>query len=228
MSDDRRDTVAEGPRLLTDPTEIAEAESRNGLLQTDRAIAVANEGIERDGWKLRPSMLLALQGIALQGLTSYAGTYRVGPVAIHKSGHTPPDAHLVPELVEDMCDYVNSAFTSATAIHLASYVMWRLNWIHPFSDGNGRTSRAASFIVLSVRAEFIPPGRLTVPQQIVDNRLPYFAALEAADAAWKEGKIDVSAMEALWGALLAKQLMSFFESAGGILPEVVSVDGGTY
>jgi hypothetical protein len=34
----------------------------------------------------------------------------------------------------------------ATAIHLAAYLMWRLNWIHPFADGNGRTARMTSYV----------------------------------------------------------------------------------
>ncbi len=98
--------------------------------------------------------------------------------------------------------------------------MWRLNWIHPFADGNGRTSRAASFLVFSVRAGFVPPGHETIPTQIVSNRAPYFHALEAADAAWANGEIlDLSKMEELWQTLLAKQLTSYFASAGGRLPD---------
>ena len=51
-------------------------------------------------------MILALQRTALQGLTNYAGTWRPGAVKIGKSKHFPPDAYLVPGLVEEMCDYV--------------------------------------------------------------------------------------------------------------------------
>lgn len=104
---DRRDTVALEPRIISDPIALAEAESRNGLLQTDLAIRMANEAIERGSFKLRPSMLLNLQGVALQGLTSYAGNFRPGAVKIGKSDHEPPPAFLVPELVEHLCDYVN-------------------------------------------------------------------------------------------------------------------------
>lgn len=93
--------------------------------------------------------------------------------------------------------------------------MWRLNWIHPFADGNGRTSRIASYVVLSIRAGAILPGTPTIPDQIVDNRNPYFDALDAADLAWKEGRVDVSKMEELLGALLARQLTSFYKAAGG-------------
>ena len=117
-----------------------------------------------------------------------------------------------------MCDYVNDHWNESTPIHLASYLMWRLNWIHPFADGNGRTSRIVSYVVLSIRAGSILPGTPTIPDQIVDNRKPYFDALDAADSAFRDGKIDVSKMEELLGSLLANQLAQFYKSVGGKLP----------
>jgi Fic family protein len=96
-------------------------------------------------------------------------------------------------VVEELCDYVNDNWESSTPIHLAAYVMWRLNWIHPFADGNGRTSRILSYVVLSIRAGFVLPGSPTIPDQIADNRVPYFDALDAADDAYRKGGIiDVS------------------------------------
>lgn len=139
-------------------------------------------------------------------------------MAIEGSKHEPVGAYLVPELVEDMCDYINDHWDDSTPIHLASYMMWRLNWIHPFADGNGRTSRIASYVVLSVRAGAILPGTPTIPDQIVDNRKPYFDALDAADVACRGGSIDVSKMEDLLASLLANQLAQFYKSVGGKLP----------
>ncbi len=156
---------------------------------------------------------------SLAGISAYAGNYRPGGVAIQGSKHEPVGAHLVPELVEEMCDYVNDHWIDSTPIHLAAYLMWRLNWIHPFADGNGRTSRIVSYVVLSIRAGAILPGTPTIPDQIVDNRAPYFEALDAADAAFREGTVNVSKMEALLAALLAKQLAGFYQAAGGQLPE---------
>jgi hypothetical protein len=72
---------------------------------------------------------------------------------------------------------------------------------------------------LSIRAGTIPPGTPTIPDQIVDNRNPYFDALDAADTAWRNGKLDVSKMEELLGALLAKQLAGFYQTAGGKMPD---------
>src|SRR3954454_12567738 len=101
---------------------------------------------------LRPSLLLDLNRRAIDGLSQFAGLYRPGPVKIQKSKHQPPGAHLVPELVEHMCDYVNDNWNISTAVHLAAYTSWRVNWIHPFTDGNGRTARAAAYTVLCIKS----------------------------------------------------------------------------
>lgn len=214
----RRDSRALEPQLITDPNERAAAEARNGLRQYDAAIATIQAALERKSFKLRLSLILSLQREALAGISSYAGNFRPAGVAIEGSKHAPPGAHLVPELVEDMCDYVNDHWEDSTPIHLAAYVMWRLNWIHPFADGNGRTSRIVSYVVLSIRAGTLLPGTPTIPDQIVDNRKPYFDALDAADSADHEGRLDVSGMEELLASLLANQLASFYRAAGGKFP----------
>jgi Fic family protein len=215
---ERRDSRALEPKLITDPQEKAAAEARNGFRQYDMAVGAIQTALERGSFKLRPSLILALQREALTGISSYAGNYRPGGVSIEGSQHEPVGAHLVPELVEDMCDYVNDHWHESTPIHLAAYVMWRLNWIHPFADGNGRTSRMASYLVLSIRAGSLLPGTPTIPDQIVDNRKPYFDALDAADLAFKDSKIDVTKMEDLLASLLANQLAEFYKSVGGKLP----------
>lgn len=214
----KRDSKALEPSLITDPKAKAEAEARNGLKQYDVGIQIIQTAIERQSFKLRPSMILGLQREALNGISIYAGNFRPAGVKIEGSKHAPPGAHQVPELVEDMCDYVNENWEASTPIHLGAYIMWRLNWIHPFADGNGRTSRIASYVVLSVRAGVLLPGTPTIPDQIVDNRKPYFDALDDADAKYREGKQDVSKMEELLGRLLAQQLASFYQSVGGKLP----------
>jgi hypothetical protein len=56
---------------------------------------------------------------------------------------------------------------------------------------------------------------MKIPEQIERDRNPYFRALDAADAAHKLGKADVSAMEAVIESLLAKQLTNLFELAVG-------------
>jgi Fic family protein len=164
-------------------------------------------------FRLRTSMMLDLHRIALDGLSAYAGNFRPGNVEIGESKHEPPAAHLVPGLIEEMCDYIMDNFANAQALHLCAYVMWRLNWIHPFTDGNGRTSRALSYFVLCAKVGYRLPGHVTVPEQIATHKPPYYEALEAADGYWLNGRLDLSALESLLDRCLATQLLSAYEDA---------------
>jgi Fic family protein len=217
MTDTDRHSKALEPELITDPDEKARVEASNGLRQYDQVYELVRHWTlpENPSFKLRLSTILGLQRTALEGLSLYAGNFRPGPVEIGKSKHTPPPAHLVPELVEQMCDYVNNQWESKSAVHLAAYVMWRLNWIHPFADGNGRTSRAVSYLVLCVKSGYLLPGQETIPEQITQNKKPYYDALEAADQALNKGEADLSAMEELLSAALATQLANYHRSATG-------------
>jgi Fic family protein len=218
---EKRDSRALEAVLIASPQERAEAEAINGLRQYDAGVRAIQTALERGGpFKLRLSLILGLHREALRGISSYAGNFRPAGVEIKGSRHEPPGAHLVPELVEEMCDYVNDSWDTKSAIHLASYIMWRLNWIHPFADGNGRTSRITSYVILCIRAGYLLPGTPTIPDQIVDNRQPYFDALDTADDCWKAGSIDVSKMEDLLEAMLARQLTGAFQQAGGSAPSL--------
>jgi Fic family protein len=218
MSADDRHSKAAEPQLIADPDEQARVEAANGLKQFDQVVELVREWTtpERNGhFRLRLSTILGLQRTALQGLSSYAGNFRPGDVTIGKSKHQPPGAHLVASQVEEMCDYVNENFGVRTAVHLAAYVMWRLNWIHPFADGNGRTSRALSYFVLCVKSGNVLPGTRTIPEQIAQNKTPYYEALEAADEAWNREIVDLSKLEELLSSALARQLADYHKAATG-------------
>jgi Fic family protein len=146
--------------------------------------------------------------VALAGISNYAGNWRPSDIEIHGSTHKPPGAFEVPERIEELCDYVNDKWQDKSPIHLASYVMWKLNWIHPFTDGNGRTSRAASYMILCVKLGYVLPGKRTIPDQIAANKTPYYKALEAADIACVGGRIDLTAMKELLSSMLAQQLVA--------------------
>jgi Fic family protein len=121
----------------------------------------------------------------------------------------------VAAFVEEMCDYVNEKWSQQTAIHLASYAMWRLNWIHPFDDGNGRTSRMLSYVILCVRSGQHLPGKNTIPEQISKDKTPYYMALDAADDACRDDRVDVSVLEELLSGMLANQLVEVYQDATG-------------
>lgn len=211
-----RSSEAASALLISDPEERAKREAENGLRQFDSVIGLVDRYVaERWRFALRPSMILGLHRDALLGIHPLAGNYRPSTVEIRGSKHVPPDAWQVPELVEQLCDYVNDQWDSATALHLSAYVMWRLNWIHPFADGNGRTARAVSYLILCMKMKSRVPGSPTVPELIAENKKPYYDALEAADRRWMaKQEIDLQDLEEFLGNLLAVQLVSALEQAG--------------
>jgi Fic family protein len=211
MSD--RQTVSEDPLLIQDPEERAAAEAENALLQFDRVLDLIDMAV-RDGqpFRLRPSTILVLHAEAMRGVHRQAGTWRNTPVQIEGSRHQPPAEHLVVVSVEDMCDWVNTHWNERSAIELCTYVMWR-NWIHPFADGNGRTARAVAYLVLCVRAGARLPGAPTIPEQVAENKRPYYEALEAADASGDPLNPDLGAVVTLLEGYLTRQLQAVLDAA---------------
>ena len=212
-----RSSEAAPALLITDPEARARHEAENGLRQFDSVVGLVERYVaERWDFKIRVSTILGLHRDALIGIHGLAGNFRPSTVAIRGSKHVPPDAYRVPELVEELCDYVNDHWETATPVHLAAYVMWRMNWIHPFADGNGRTARAVSYLVLCMKMRCRIPGVRTIPDLIAGNKTPYYEALEAADEGWSgEDRIDLTRLEQLLGDLLAAQLVSALEEAKG-------------
>ena len=98
---------------------------------------------------------------------------------------------------------------------MAAYLLWRINWIHPFDDGNGRTARAASYAALCILLGYELPGTRTIPEHIAADKAPYYKALEAADESWAKKQLDVSQLEGLLEDVLAKQLLEVHEKATG-------------
>ncbi len=204
--------------LNLNPEQIAQHEARNALRQYDAAMTLASDALAMGGagnFRLRPSHLCSLNGLAVEGLHQYAGVLRPIQVVINGSSHSPPPADKVPVLVEDMCDYCNE-HAGDNPLHVPSYLMWRLNWVHPFADGNGRTARIVSYMMLCILSGYELPGTRTIPVQISDNqeiKHAYYTSLEAADSAFADdGRVDVSQMEELMGSLLAAQLYEFHQS----------------
>lgn len=197
--------------------EKKELEARNGALQFLQVLAALSEW--RSDSSITPQLLLDLQHRAIVNIYTCAGNFRDGPVEIRdgdKVAHRGVDAPLVQAAVEDMCNYINANWTSASAFHLSSYALWRLNWIHPFFGGNGRTSRAFSYLVLSAKLDMRLPGKVTIPDLIVKRRNEYIEALRAADGAFASSQsIDLEKMEKLLETVMADQLLSAIEQAKG-------------
>jgi Fic family protein len=198
-----------GRPLYRDRAEKDRLEAQNARLQYRRVlelIPISRGEPQGAGHRLRltPETIKFLHRAAIQGIYSCAGQFRNWRVRIISSSHSPPESDWGDGLVQDICDQANGR--EWDAIGTAAFLMWKLNWIHPFAGGNGRTSRAVALLALSVRLGFLPPGRPTMAEYIDANRGRYLEALRDADSAWTSGVIDVGMMAALLNDLLEQQL----------------------
>lgn len=137
------------------------------------------------------------------------GEYRTRGVHIKNSNHRPPLPADVPGHMEEFVKYLEDNWNSKTATHLSAYTLWRLNWIHPFMEGNGRAARAACCLVMCVKLGLWLPGKDTIPKQIRDNRTPYYDALSEGDKSDPRISFyNLETMERYLDGLVRKQLES--------------------
>lgn len=221
---DERQTISKAASYIEDDEQRAAIEAENALLQFDEVLDLIDLAV-RDGrpFKLRPSMILGLHRTAMQSVHPQAGTFRNAPVEIGGSKHNPPHESLVAAKVEDLCEWVNRNWADRSAIELCAYIMWRLNWVHPFADGAGRTTRAVAYLILCVRSGARLPGSPTIPEQIAADKKPYYDALECLDLAANDEDTDLVPMTALLESYLQNQLQAVLNAAtqtgsGGDMP----------
>jgi hypothetical protein len=88
---------SEPPPILS-PDEIALREAENTLKQYDRLVELIRGSIVAGRLRLRPSTLMELNRLAVDGLVKSAGAFRHGPIEILGSTHEPPPWHDVATL----------------------------------------------------------------------------------------------------------------------------------
>lgn len=119
--------------------------------------------------------LLEIHRLILKSIDSEnAGVYRKVPVRISGSEHTPPQPYLIEKMMEDFFYHYEKQKNKLHPIILAAEMHERLATIHPFIDGNGRTSRLLMNFIL-LKHGFT----LTILKGDTSSKLSYFKSLEA-------------------------------------------------
>lgn len=98
---------------------------------------------------LKERDLLQLHNLILRGIDSEnAGKYRNVQVMIKGSKHMPPQPFLVAKQMEDLFLWYEMNKKKMHPVLLAAELSERMVSIHPFIDGNGRTSRLIMNLIL--------------------------------------------------------------------------------
>lgn len=177
-----------------------ELQISNNVRQYDFLRSAVDASLRVNRPFLSSHVIKALNFHAIACLHTNAGEYRPCPVVV--SNHEPPPAYLVQACMDDFVNGVNRSWEKTDPVALAAFVLWRLNHIHPFINGNGRTARAACYFVLCLHLGQWLPGTSILPELLSRDRPDYVLALQAADQG------DLRQLHALLAKLLQEQIAS--------------------
>lgn len=192
-------------REKDDPALYVKIQEQNLLRQYDLLANCIEIGLQKGIELFDKYTLWSLNSVAVSNLAQFGGRYREEPIYV--GNHRPPHFREVPNHMDRFISMIHENWTIVEhPTMLAAYTLWRLNWIHPFVEGNGRTARAACYYLLCLKQRQLLPGKKIVPERIRENRARYYASLRAADEAWDQGQFDVSQLADYLADLLKKQL----------------------
>lgn len=193
-------------READNPALFSKVQEQNLLRQYDLLANCIEIGLEKGIESFDKYTLWALNAAAVANIAQLGGRFRRGPVSV--GDHRPPRYEEVPDLVDEIISLVHENWTVIqNEVALAAFVLWRLCWIQPFIEGNGRTARAACYYLICLKQRRLLPGRRTVAERIRQNRGPYVEALRAADSIWEaRGEYNCSQLITYLQGLLKAQL----------------------
>ena len=139
------------------------------------AIGYIKQLMERN-FPLTEREVLSVHNLILRGIIPEdAGRYRRVQVMIKGSSHMPPQPFIVPKEMEDYFIWFEENKSKLHPVILAAEMHERLVTIHPFIDGNGRTSRLVMNLILLQNGYVIANIKGDY-----ESRMNYYQSLETA------------------------------------------------
>ncbi len=165
LSEDMVAAIVNGRRVVAPEREIREV--RNAVATYD-IYETLNPFSQRD--------LLRAHGRMMEALAEDAGMYRRGGVGVFAAEslvHMAPPADRVPALMDDLFDWLKS---SEDHLLIRSCVFhYEFEFIHPFSDGNGRMGRLWQSLILGRLHPLF--AHLPVENMVFFNPQAYYDAI---------------------------------------------------
>ncbi|HKS34040.1 MAG TPA: Fic family protein [Enterobacteriaceae bacterium] len=139
LSTDQVTALVDGKRVLAPVKDIQEV--RNAILAYERMPQWQRANLND---------LLTAHRTLMAGLVDYPGALRQGDVGIYRDQqliHMAPPASQVPRLMNDLLAWLDK--TELHPLVASSVFHYEFEFIHPFSDGNGRMGRLWQTLILS-------------------------------------------------------------------------------
>lgn len=168
-------TLKETDLVINEGLTISGKSMREHLeaLNHQEAIVYIKELMDKE-FSINERELLNIHNLILRGIfPEDAGKYRTVQVMIKGSEHMPPQPFLVKQEMEELIIWYKTNYKKMHPVILAAEMHERLVTIHPFIDGNGRTSRLLMNLILLQHGYVIANIKGTS-----ESRIKYYNALE--------------------------------------------------
>ena len=172
LSADQVEDVLSGGSIDARPADIRDVRNYNAALD------IANRAVLRPDFEWTQELLRRLNAQITDGLASdERGEYRSSAVTVGGVFH-PPAPALVPRLMRELVAWLGASADHHTLIQ-AGLAHLNVVSIHPWLDGNGRTSRVVGSMVLMHRG-VSAPELVNIESVIRGNPAAYVDALQAS------------------------------------------------
>lgn len=168
LDEEKITALLEGKRVLGTIREVAEAK---GAIELYDKISEFDFRSQND--------LLKSHKILMQELIKDNGHYRQSNVGVgSESGvtHVAPPYDRVPDLIRDLFEWLNS--TDIHPLIASSIFHYEFEFIHPFSDGNGRIGRFWQSIILYNYKDMF--SYIPIESMVREKQNEYYKALEVS------------------------------------------------
>ena len=183
-------TVVEYAERVTQRTLMPEHKNEEGfqeIANLEQAIGLIENG---DISLIDDDFIFKLHRAAVQGLTREddpVDGYRMQGVSIYGSAHEPPGPESVPGYMRYLLQFINQKDNPKYDLLKIAIAHHRFVWIHPFTNGNGRTARLLTYAML-LRSFNIPGTHIINPTAIFcADRTKYYEMLGIADSCENAG-----------------------------------------
>jgi Fic family protein len=183
-----------------DAAALVEGEQMSANMDDKTALAVAGyrdaltwvqQSAEMENFSYHEMLLSALHFmIQKYELAKWPGRYRKGGIWVTGRdplvpAYTGPDPELVPNLMAELVEWLNNGDLDQPTLVRASMAHLILVSIHPWRDGNGRTSRCLHTLVLA-QDKVLAPEFSSIEEWLGDenNTNAYYGALRSTRSTW--------------------------------------------
>ncbi len=175
--------------------------SKREILEVQNAIRAYDEISNYKPYSVKS--LLGAHGSLMKGLVANPGKWRSTNVGVFQGDrvtHTAPQAKLVPGLMDDLFKYLKADKETHPLI-LSAVFHYEVEFIHPFTDGNGRIGRLWQSVLL---CRFHPLFEFTPVESVVRERqADYYESLGLSDKSGSATPFIEFSLSTIHAALVA-------------------------